>query len=246
MQSLLLLLLIVSIASMESTPIEGVSYQDDSTLLASQFFYFDNLQTLQPKLSQIFATSIPTPIIQLLDTTHYLIPDDNESSSENHFNNTIPLNWIEFYTENVSYEMNRQAEIIVMTHETVDNKYAHGDLAYTWSMLKKLAVEYNMALSLYAGFYYMVGLLTGARISPEFDITSSLSIMYACPVANGKTVQLKVYPTLAKLTPYYRKLKWNSKLQKFIVKNKFIKHKKIKLLALTGLEDVECVYVHNE
>ena len=104
------------------------------------------------------------------------------------------MNWIEFYTENVSYEMNRQAEIIVMTHETVDNKYAHGDLAYTWSMLKKLAVEYNMALSLYAGFYYMVGLLTGARISPEFDITSSLSIMYARPVANGKTVQLKVYP----------------------------------------------------
>ena len=42
--------------------------------------------------------------------------------------------------------------------------------------------------------------------------------MYACPVANGKTVQLKVYPTLAKLTPYYRKLKWNSKLQNSLLR----------------------------
>ncbi|CAX44013.1 conserved hypothetical protein [Candida dubliniensis CD36] len=244
MQIFLLLYLIVGIISMEIIPIEDISYQEDSTLLAPRFFYFDNLQTLQPKLLQIFATPIPTPIIQLLDTNHYLIPDD-ESNSEDHSNNTVPLHWIEFYTENISYETNHHQGIIVMTHETVDNKYAHGDLAYTWSMLKKFAVEYNMALSLYAGFYYMVGLLTGARISPEFDITSSLSIMYTCPVTNGRTVQLKVYPTLAKLTPYYRKLKWNSKLQKFIVNNKFTKHKRIKLLALTGLEDVECVYIHN-
>ena len=67
---------------------------------------------------------------------------------------------------------------------------------------EKIALEYDITLSFYTGFYLAVGLLTGGRLSPEVDLISSMSIIYSCSVNPGKTVMIKIYPTIANLTPY--------------------------------------------
>ena len=69
---------------------------------------------------------------------------------------------------------------------------------------EKIALEYDITLSFYTGFYLAVGLLTGGRLSPEVDLISSMSIIYSCSVNPGKTVMIKIYPTIANLTPYYK------------------------------------------
>lgn len=205
------------------------------------YLVYSNLEILQQHLQQIFTKNINTSqiIIQLTDSNTYLIPDDNSNSKDSH---GVPINWVEFYIKDVEKEIDQNG-IVVMIHETIDNPHLLGEIAYTWSTLKKIALEYDITLSFYTGFYLAVGLLTGGRLSPEVDLISSMSIIYSCSVNPGKTVMIKIYPTIANLTPYYKKLNWNEKLQKFIFKKSFIKHDRMRLLALTGLEDVECLYV---
>ncbi|RCK66692.1 hypothetical protein Cantr_02747 [Candida viswanathii] len=207
-----------------------------------QFLVYSNMETLQPHLQQIFTKNKNSTqvIIQLTDTDTYIIPDDYISPAKD--SHGVPLHWVEFYVEDVTKEIDREG-IVVMIHETVDNPHVSGEIAYTWSVLKKLALEYDLTLSLYAGFYLAIGLLTGGRLSPELDLLSSMSILYACSVNPGKTVMIKIYPTIANVTPYYKKANWNENLQKFIFKKGFTKHQRMRLLALTGLEDVECLYV---
>lgn len=216
-----------------------------------EFLEYSNLENLQPHLQQIFTKNKNKNknnseiIIQLTDLNTYLTPinDDNDTvqfQAKDSYG--VPLNWYEFYVEDVQKEIDHDG-IVVMIHETVNNPHALGDIAYTWSILKKIALQYDITLSLYSGFYLNLGLLIGGRLSPEVDLISSMSILYSCSVSPGKTVMIKIYPTVAKLTPYFKKLNWNEKLQKFVFESGFIKLKRVKLLALTGLEDVECLYV---
>ncbi|EMG46273.1 hypothetical protein SBY92_000894 [Candida maltosa Xu316] len=216
------------------------SFISTSEEILPQLLSFSNFESLQPNLVNIFNNNDTSQIIfHLSDSNTYLIPDDEDISLDS---NNIPTNWIQFYMKNITTEIDPKG-IVVMIHETVDHPYALGEIAYTWSTLKKLTLEYDVTQSVYVGFYYILSLLAGGRLSPEFDLTSSVSMMYSCSVNPGKTVMLKIYPTYVRLNPYYKKIQWNELAQKFVFKNAFIKHERVRLLALTGLEDVECLYV---
>ncbi|KAI5965199.1 uncharacterized protein KGF55_001419 [Candida pseudojiufengensis] len=226
---------------------------------SNSIVHYKNIEELQQNLKEFYSnydSSTTTILFHLIDDDHYLIPDTIDFSTKYSTNkdstlfksvaknsdSNIPQNWIEFYTTNIHHYIDPKG-IEIQTLTTVNSEYARGEVAYSLGSLKRIATEYDMNTSLFLGLNIFIGGIIGLRFAPEINFSSSYSTFYTCPVTSGKTVLIKVYPYITNLNPYYKNLKWNNKLKKFVTNFKFTKLDKVKLFTMTGLEDVECVYI---
>ncbi|CAK9439357.1 uncharacterized protein LODBEIA_P35180 [Lodderomyces beijingensis] len=215
-----------------------------------------NLQEFEKRIHELARHFIATPtsqtnqtVVHLIEEDHYLAPEiDYHAFQLQAFNpfkheSRIPEKWFEYYAENVSARIERRG-IVVQTLMTVANNDARGEIAFSGGMLTKITSEHDLNAGIYAGYYIWIGGQLGAGVTPELSFARSSSTYYTCPVVAGRTAQIKVYPTLTSFIPFFRTLHWNLGPQKFASKAlKFKKNKKLTLIFLSGLEDVECMYI---
>ncbi|KAG7663158.1 uncharacterized protein J8A68_003336 [[Candida] subhashii] len=179
-----------------------------------------------------------------MDTNTYITPNTKDSTTSQF--SEIPENWVEFYTSDEHHEIHPDG-ITLLLHETANQTNLTGEISFAFTQETTSAIELSLVRSSYFGIGFVplwaMSLLLAGSLAPEWKDTRSLITTYTCPVAAGKSVGMKVFPNVSHVVPWTREVRFSERLRTFIMDSElFQRHEKVRLLALTGYEDVECFY----